>query len=320
MSTDDERAPIPVAAAVIERDDGRVLLAERPAGKPWAGYWEFPGGKIEPGEAAVAALARELHEELGIDVDAVTPWITRDYAYPEKTVRLHFFRVPAWHGEPHGREGQRVSWELPAAPQVAPLLPANGPILGALTLPPVYAISNAAKLGVPEFMVRLEAALARGMRLIQLREKGLADDALAKLAHDVVALAHRHGARVLINGNETLAREVGADGMHLTAQQLRNAGARPQLNLCAASCHDAGELARAAALGLDFVVLSPVLPTASHPGEPGIGWSRFEALARDYPLPVYALGGMNVDMLGVARTHGAHGVALLSGIWSATND
>jgi 8-oxo-dGTP diphosphatase len=320
MTRAGERAPIPVAAAVIERGDGHVLLAERPAGKPWAGYWEFPGGKFEPGEGPAQALVRELNEELGIEVDAITPWIARDYAYPEKTVRLHFFRVPAWHGEPHGREGQRVSWESPAAPRVAPLLPANGPILAALALPPLYAISNAAQLGVPEFLARLKAALARGVRLIQLRERGLAARDLAALAVEVVAAAHAHGARVLVNGDVTLAREAGADGVHLTAGQLRALSTRPPLALCAASCHDADELARAAALGLDFVVLSPVLPTASHPGEPGIGWQRFAERVRDYPLPVYALGGMRPELLTTARTHGAHGVALLGGIWTPAHD
>ena len=320
MAPEDSRAPIPVAAAVIERSDGRVLLAERPAGKPWAGYWEFPGGKFEPDESPAQALVRELHEELGIDVEAITPWITRDYAYPEKTVRLHFFRVPVWHGEAHGREGQRVSWELPAAPQVAPLLPANGPILKALVLPPFYAISNAAKLGVSLFRVRLKAALAHGVRLIQLRECELPQTELAALAAEVVALAHANGARVLVNSDEALACQVGADGVHLAAAQLRCATARPASTLCAASCHDAEELARAAALGVDFVVLSPVLPTPSHPGEPGIGWRRFSELVHDYPLPVHALGGMRPDMLVTAKAHGAHGMALLSSIWMPAHD
>src|SRR5512141_2805546 len=95
-----------VAAAVIVRPDGEFLLAQRPAGKPYPGYWEFPGGKIEPGEDAHAALVRELNEELGIDVTAATPWITRVYAYTHATVRLHFFRVSAWEGEPQPLEDQ----------------------------------------------------------------------------------------------------------------------------------------------------------------------------------------------------------------------
>ena len=306
---------IDVAAAVVRQADGRVLFAERPAGKPWAGYWEFPGGKIEPGESPLAALQRELHEELGIELDAATPWITLVYAYPEKTVRLHFFRVSRWHGTPHGREGQRLSWEQPQAVTVNPLLPANETVLRALNLPPLYAITQAGKLGVEEFLKRLEAALARGVRLVQVRERDMPPAELAPFARRVVEIAHRFQARVLVNGDAALARQVGADGVHLPAGQLLRLESAPAFGLWAASCHDENELRQAAALGASFVVLSPVLPTTSHPGEPGIGWEKFAQLIRDYPLPVYALGGMKPELLDTARQHGAHGIALLSGIW-----
>jgi len=121
-----------VAAAVIERPDGTFLLACRPEGKPYPGYWEFPGGKIEAGEDPRAALGRELKEELGIDVRAATPWITRVYAYTHATVRLHFFRVTAWDGEPQPLEDQGIAWQRPEAPDVTPMLPANAPVLSAL--------------------------------------------------------------------------------------------------------------------------------------------------------------------------------------------
>ena len=305
---------IDVAAAVITQSDGRVLLAERPAGKPWAGYWEFPGGKIESGESPLAALQRELHEELGIELDRATPWLTREYAYPEKRVRLHFYRVSVWHGAPHGREGQKLSWENPSAVRVTPLLPANAPILDALCLPTLYAISQAGKLGVPEFMLRLQTALQRGVRLIQVREPVMDAAALAELTHNVVKLAHASGAQVLVSGDVDLARTAGADGVHLPARQLMTINEAPG-KFWGASCHDARELKRAADLGASLVVLSPVLPTASHPGEPGMGWEKFEELVRNYPLPVYALGGMKQEFLAVAQQHGAHGVSLLSGIW-----
>jgi 8-oxo-dGTP diphosphatase len=306
---------IDVAAAIVRHADGRVLLAERPPGKPWAGYWEFPGGKIEAGEEPRAALRRELHEELGIEVDTATPWITFDYAYPEKRVRLHFFRVPRWRGTPHGREGQRLAWEQPDAVSVSPLLPANDQVLRALNLPPLYAITQAGKYGIEEFMRRLDAALARGVRLVQVREPDMTPEELGRFAQGVVACARRCNARVLVNGDEALATHAGADGVHLSAHRLMRLKAPPAFGLWAASCHDGAELARAAALGASFVVLSPVLATASHPGVPGIGWPAFAALTHDYPLPVYALGGMQVEMLDTAVQHGAHGIALLSGIW-----
>ncbi len=306
---------IDVAVAVVQRADGRVLLALRPHGKPWEGYWEFPGGKIETGEHATHALARELHEEIGIEIGRALPWLTREYAYPDRHVRLHFYRVLDWQGEPHGREGQRLSWQDPQALTLGPLLPANDKVLSALRLPPLYAISHAAKYGVAEFMQRLAGALANGVRLIQVREPDMPPDDFARFAREVVAAAHARGARVLISRDADLARRIGADGVHVSGRQLLQLQQAPDTPLWAASCHDAQELARAAELDADFVVLSQVLPSATHPGVAGMGWEKFAALVQDYPVPVYALGGMRRESLDTAMEHGAHGIGLLGGIW-----
>ncbi len=309
------RPLVNVAVAVVQRADGRVLLAERPLGKISGGYWEFPGGKFDAGERAEQALARELHEEIGVEIDGAQPWLTYEHAYPDKTVRLHFFRVTAWHGTPHGREGQRVSWEDPAAVSVAPLLPANGKVLQALSLPPLYAITDAGKYGAAAFMPRLEAALAHGLRLIQVRERAMAPEQLVQFTRRVAELAYRYRAQVLVHGDEMLARKAGVCGVHSSGAQLARLTTRPRTRLWAVSCHNAAELARAAELGADFAVLSQVLPTASHPGESGMGWACFADLARNAALPVYALGGMRPEYLDTARHHGAHGIALASGIW-----
>ncbi len=307
---------IEVAAAVILRNDGRFLLAQRPAGKVYAGYWEFPGGKIEDGESPEHALKRELHEELAIDVERVYPWITRDYDYAHAAVRLRFFRVVDWRGEPHGKEDQRFAWQSTRDLTVSPLLPANGPVVRALDLPTVYGITNVAALGTEEFLRRLEGALACGLRLLQIREKALAVPALRALAVEIIALARGHGARVLINGSVELAHELGADGVHLTAARLSELESRPDFDFVGASCHDETELGRAARIGADFVVLGPVLPTPSHHGMPALGWEKFRTLIRDYSLPVFALGGMRQGDLAIAWQAGAHGVSMMRGAWS----
>lgn len=311
-----DKSPIvEVSAAVLQRPDGSFLLAQRPPGKIWAGYWEFPGGKVEAGESTREALVRELREELGIEVVTVYPWITRVFVYPHATVRLSFFRVTAWQGEMHPHEGQQFSWQQANEVLVAPVLPANGPVIHALELPALYAISNAAELGVEEFMRRLEVALQGGLRLIQLREKNLSLDELRTLALGVVALAHQYGARVLISCDVEMANEVGADGVHLTSAQLAECVERPAVAWCAASCHSVEELRRAEALGCDFALLSPVLPTKSHPGAPHLGWERFSAIAAGLSMPVYALGGLNHADMQTAWQHGAHGIALLRQAW-----
>jgi 8-oxo-dGTP diphosphatase len=304
-----------VAAAVLQRPDGEFLLAERPAGKLYAGWWEFPGGKVEAGETPYHALVRELHEELGIEVDLAYPWLTRVYTYPHATVRLHFFRVLSWHGEPHGKENQRLSWQFPDAVAVTPLLPANGPVLRSLVLPSVCAITHAAELGVEAFLARLQVALQQGVKLIQVREKAMDAATLRAFAAEVVRRAHGHGARVVINGDVALAQEVGADGVQLNSAQLMALTTRPAMELVSASCHDRRELDRAAELELDFALLSPVLPTLSHPGAPVLGWEGFARLIKDLPMPVFALGGVSRADLNEAWRHGAHGVAMLRGAW-----
>lgn len=310
-----QRITVDAAVAVLVRPDGQVLLGQRPEGKPWAGWWEFPGGKIEEGESALHALQRELDEELGTQGTEVYPWLMRSFDYPEKTVRLHFFMVRGWIVEPHGREGQLLSWQNPASLSVGPMLPANEPILGALMLPPVYAITNLAETGEERFFTQLEGVLKQGLKLIQIREKQLARDALYRFAEKVVKLAQPYQARVLLNGNVGLARELGAHGVHLTSTQLMALQAKPEGLLCAASCHNEAELEQAQKLNLDFVVLGPVLPTQSHPGMETLGWERFSELAKNASLPVYALGGLQPQDLKRAWQAGAHGIAMQRGMW-----
>ncbi|HTS52050.1 MAG TPA: Nudix family hydrolase, partial [Burkholderiales bacterium] len=221
--------PVEVAAAVILKRDGEVLLAQRPAGKPYAGYWEFPGGKIEPDEPASAALTRELREELGIEVTCACPWIIREYAYPHAHVRLRFYRVVQWAGEPCSREGQALSWQHPDAIGVTPLLPANVPVLRALALAPVMAITDAGARGEQALLDRLDAALERGLRMVMVREKQMPRARLGALVTQVLRRCARAGALTLVNSDAELARVCGADGVHLTSAQLLSSAQRPDL-------------------------------------------------------------------------------------------
>ena len=306
---------VEVAAAVLQRLDGTFLLAQRPPDKIWAGYWEFPGGKIEPGETPHQALVRELREELGITVTTAYPWLIRVFTYPHATVRLNFFRVTEWNGELHPHEGQEFSWQRVPDVTVSPVLPANDPILRALELPDLYAISNVVELGEQAFMKRLEIALHKGLRLVQLREKNYSRDEMRLLALKMLPVLRQHGSRLILNADIELAKEIGADGVQLTGEQLAKLSARPEVDWCAASCHNMDELRRAEALGCDFVMLSPVLPTKSHPGAAHLGWENFSVIASGSSIPVYALGGLTHANMETACQHGAHGISLLRQAW-----
>ena len=314
-------APIDVAVGVLRRGDD-ILLTRRLAGTHLEGYWELPGGKFEPGETAPQALLRELHEELGITATAVRALIRHRHRYAERTVCLHAFEVTAWQGEPHGRQGQALRWVRPDAIDPAELPPADGPLLTAARLPDVYAISGDYAGDLDDFLRRVERLAEAGVRLLCLRSPGLDADAYAMLARAVQALAKPAGMALLLHGADpelpALATELGA-GLHLPARRLTAPGRRPLPPgaWCAASCHDAAELALAARLGCDFAVLSPVAATASHPGAAALGWAGFAALVEQAALPVYALGGMRPELADTAREHGGQGVAVLRGLWQA---
>jgi 8-oxo-dGTP diphosphatase len=288
-------AVVEVAAAVMLRADGsEFLLAQRPSGKVYSGYWEFPGGKVEPGETVRAALVRELHEELGITVTACAPWLTRVFNYPHATVRLHFWRVTAWDGEigiTAPLEHSAVDWQkCGKSASVTPILPANDPILKALALPTTMAITSGEIEGVERQLERLEEALDRGLRLIQVRDKGWPAAQRLWFAEAVSRIARQRDAIVLINDDADIARRAGTDGLHLSSPNLAACRERP-----------------------DFTLLSPVLPTPTHPEATGLGWQAFADLIAGSPLPVFALGGMKRDLLATAQGQGAHGIALMRG-------
>jgi len=313
---------IDVAVGVLLRPDGTVLLGNRPADKPWPGWWELPGGKLEPGESVLQALTRELKEEIGITVTQATPWVTYVHRYPTTTVRLAFCRVTEWTGEPQSLEGQLLRWvPIDSAQDVPQLLPATYPPLRWLQLPNVYAISSAGSPEhLPQFLNRLAQGLAAGIKLFQWREPGWpggpAQAALHQALKTMLTRCHAAGARVLVNSIHPEAWWHEADGVHLRSQDAENLTNRPILDKdkrVGVSTHNLAELEHARALDADFAVLGPVLPTASHPGHPGIGWDSFAELNAQAGLPVFALGGQSTATLVRAQSVGGHGFAGIRG-------
>ena len=300
------RSHVHIAAGALRNGRGEVLLCQRPAHKIYPGEWEFPGGKVEAGESAEAALARELHEELGITVGQARPLIRLRYEYPELAVDLDTWLVTAWQGEPRSNEHPASAWVIPDEMPRWKLLAADQPIVRALRLPAQLVFTP------PQFEASM-ACLRWPDALLRLRLPGVGDAAYRAMAR---ALCDG-GERVLLDRDPADVARFGAAGFHATATALRALAARPvgPEAWFGASCHDASDLARALALDADYAVLGPVKPTPTHPDAPLLGWEGFERLARGAGLPVYAIGGVGPDDLEQAWRHGAQGVAGISAYW-----
>ena len=301
-------APLHVAVGVIRNADGEILVTRRNDAAHQGGLWEFPGGKVEPGETVRQALKRELREELNIEARCVAPLIRIKHAYPDLQVLLDVWNVHEFSGMPTGCEGQPLQWLAPDRLAQLRFPDANLPIITAARLPEYYAILDDGSVG--QLDDRLHRLLQRNIRLIQLRAKSLSEKTVRRFLAAAWPLCRQHGAKLLVNSARLPVAEQAADGIHLTSRHLLQLQARPENSgWLAASCHNLGELRHAEKIGVDFIVLAPVKPTASHPGARTLGWSRFSRLLEKTNLPVYALGGMTLNDVEKARQAGAQGVA-----------
>lgn len=320
MSDEDNAPVVEVMAGVITDPRGRVLLTRRTEGRDLAGLWEFPGGKREPGETPEQALVRELDEELGIRVDVGAPLISVPQRYPHKRLRLDVRMIDGWRGTPKGHEGQAMAWVPQDKLERYMMPPADRPVVAALRQPDRYAVTPppAEDERDEDWLAGVERLLADGVRRLQLRLPGVGPERRERLVAAAALLARAVDAEVLVNGDAVLAAEHGC-GLHLPAAQLMACETRPVAEEIpfGASCHDIAQLRHAQQVGCDFVVLGPVAATASHPDATGIGWEAFAAMREEVSLPIYAIGGLGPGDIGIARTHGAQGIAAIRALWAA---
>ena len=319
MTRQSEQPLIHVAAAAINDDQGRILVTRRHDHLHQGGLWEFPGGKLEPDESPHQALQRELDEELGIQPIGIEPLICVTHRYPECTVKLDVYRATGFSGHPHGREGQPLKWLLPHEMEATNFPAADRPVITALQLPDRYLITGDDPQQPEQFIQRLQQSLESGIRLVQLRAHDLDAQHYRQLATKALACCRQHGARLLLNRGANELDGLEADGIHLTSSQLMQQQRRPvgSDKVFGASCHNREELARAQRLDADYVLLSPVLPTASHPDTTPLGWKRFSEWVSEVNLPVFALGGMEIEQLAQAKQYGAQGIAAIRAFWPA---
>nr|WP_294886337.1 Nudix family hydrolase [uncultured Limnobacter sp.] len=316
MTTSLVKPRIDVAVAVVFNTHGQVLWGCRPEGKPYAGYWEFPGGKVEPDETVWQALVRELKEELDITALEGGPWFRIEHDYEHANVRLHLYRVWRFDGSPKSLENQRFTWASLDSSDLSPILPATEPLLPKLAQPTVMALSNY-EAGFEACAKRLEQGLSRATMpiYVQFREKTLKGDALIQAFEHCYGLCQKSGQAMLLNSDTWINLAVHLDALpcplHLTQAHLLS-GQFQGVQCAGASVHDTDSLHMAFDRGLSYAVLGAVKPTSSHPGQPGLGWQGFLDSALGARLPVFAIGGLAWGDMPDARRHGAHGIAMLS--------
>ena len=303
-----------VAAAIVQND--RVLLAKRPLHVHQGGKWEFPGGKVESDESAEEALIRELEEELGIRPTRFRPLIKTRYQYPEKRVLLDVWLVEEFEGDPYGREEQLVAWVLLDTLDQYELPPANYPVLSALRLPEYCAITPVDMMLDSELFFQVRESVARHP-LVLLRAPLLARKDYAELAEKFAHITSGARTELLLTSNAESVYALDAAGLHYSTRRLMAATKRPIGNdkYFSAACHSAQEIKQAKKLEADFIFLSPVRNTSSHPQASPLGWSEFAFLCGQFDRPVYALGGVSMEDLPLAWQHGAQGVAGISHFW-----
>lgn len=303
-----------VAVGVVRNSFGQILIARRASHQHQGGLWEFPGGKIELGETPRAALERELKEEVGIDVLATSALTKVEHHYNDKSVLLDVHYVTAFAGEASGREGQPVCWVPPDRLREYQFPAANIPILHAIALPSHMAIT-----GDPEsteaFAAALGRAVAKGAGIVQVRFKSLP----SSLWHSYIAATKLQYPDLLITVNSSIGEDswAGMPGLHLTSCDLLAQASRPipPSILLGASCHNRAEVEHARRISVDYVTISPILATATHPEAEPLGWEAFSDLAHLAHCPAFALGGLVVDDTKCARKFGAHGIAAISHFW-----
>ncbi len=310
---------IHVALAAIVNSNNEVLISQRAPGAHLGGFSEFPGGKLESGEQVQKALLRELEEELGICATSYRPLIKVTHQYHDITVLLDVWKVDAYSGEPVGREGQAIRWLNVEQLDSAEFPAANAAIIMALNLPEHYLITGKFD-SIDEFEARLGSAIDRGIRLAQLRlTHDWLQSADEKYATQVIrraaALCEHTGVRLMFNLPDELQQIINPSCLHLNSRKLQQYRERPDCDYLSVSCHTVQEMLDAEALGVDFMVVSPVQATATHPEITPLGWEEFAAMVAQVSVPVYALGGVCRDDTEKAWSAGAQGIAAIGALW-----
>ena len=298
----------------------KVLITKRTSKQFLSGHWEFPGGKVKNKEDSFTALRREFFEELGICLKSARRLIQISHDYSEKKVLLDVWEIDEWKGEPASLEDQEMIWleknnlfkyEFPEA---------DKRIIKTLHLPDIYGISEESYKDYTYLFSTARNYFNSGLKIFQLRLQLEANNISKKNVEQLHKEAKKNNSMLILNGVPSDVDLYAIDGIHLKSKELMKYDSRPisEDYMLGASCHNEAELEQARKLCVNYVFISPVLATRSHPNKIPLGWSNFQQLVKKASFPVYALGGMSLVDLKKAKENGAHGVAMISCIKDLT--
>ncbi len=305
-----------VVGILYDVSGDKVLITKRKEKQFLAGYWEFPGGKVENDEKPFTALRREFYEELGINLKSAKRLMRISHDYTEKKVLLDVWEIDEWQGDPISREDQEIMWSDKNNLFKYKFPEANKHIIKNIQLPNIYGISEKYYKDFSHLFSIVKNYFNSGLKIFQLRLQLDANNISKKNIEELYKESKKNNSILILNGIASDVEQYTIDGIHLKSKELLKYDSRPvsENYILGASCHNEVELKQAKKLCVDYAFISPVFATKSHPKKSPLGWSNFHQLAKQANFPVYALGGMSIVDLKNAKENGAFGVAMMSNI------
>jgi len=322
VNTITEQECVHVVVGVIQNATQEILISRRKSNAHLGGLLEFPGGKVEKNETPADALRRELSEELNIDVLKLTQLIQIPYTYTDRKILLDVYVVNEYSGKVSALEEQEITWKSIASLNDDDFPAANYGVLRALRLPIIFPVTPSYSQYPEIFLKKFEEVVRRAsVRIIQLRSHELDSSEYIWLAKQCTELCKKYEVDLILNTNVEYFNKISAAGLHLMSDKLLETKKRPLSSkyLVGASCHNSNEIGHANSLGLDYIILGPVIEKHASEDCKDLGWEKFSELAKKSLVPVYAIGGLGIDDLEESVLSGGQGIAAIRNIWDITN-